>query len=317
MKILCIVSNREKQLREFFRAWRSPGDWDAVVLVESGADHELRDLDSPWPLYHFAGDEIERELGAASWIISRGDTALVSFAFLKAAQLGAEWILKLDDDCLPIDGAAPICAAHLAAMARPRCVSTCDLRVRGLPYRNAGQMRSLLNCGLWQGVPDLGAPEGLVAQERPYLPPPGNWLAHPRQRLPLCGMNLFFHRSLLPALYFGLQGRGQPYARFDDIWCGWIFQRAAEHCRVPWSFGAPHIYHSRASDPFANLQREAPGIALNESLWERIDRIALTASELPGAVREIALDLVRDDEPYLSRLGHALDLWVEEVDGRR
>jgi hypothetical protein len=39
---------------------------------------------------------------------------------------------------------------------------------------------------------------------------------------PMCGMNLAFDRALIgPAMYFGLQGEGQPIGRYDDMWAGW------------------------------------------------------------------------------------------------
>lgn len=39
---------------------------------------------------------------------------------------------------------------------------------------------------------------------------------------PMCGMNLAFDREMIgPAMYFGLQGEGQPLGRYDDMWAGW------------------------------------------------------------------------------------------------
>jgi reversibly glycosylated polypeptide/UDP-arabinopyranose mutase len=38
----------------------------------------------------------------------------------------------------------------------------------------------------------------------------------------MCGMNLALDRALIgPAMYFGLQGEGQPIGRYDDMWAGW------------------------------------------------------------------------------------------------
>jgi hypothetical protein len=318
MKALCIVSNREKNLRDFFRCWQECGDWDFVVLVEDNQTVQMHELDCPWPLHHFARGDMENDLGDDAWIISQGDTARVSYAFLKAAELGAEWLLKLDDDCLPIAPyAARLCEQHLRAMNRPRVQSTCDIRVRGLPYRNAGELRSRLNVGLWTDVPDLGAPEGLhptpvygATGGTFYQPPLGNQLAHPAARYPMCGMNLFFHASLLPAVYFGLQGKGWPYRRFDDIWAGWVFQQIAAHLGIAWSYGEPFIRHSRASDPFKNLVAEAPGIGLNETLWLRIDSIELTAVDVAGCAAQIGDDLATDSDPYVSKLGEALKVWT-------
>ncbi len=39
---------------------------------------------------------------------------------------------------------------------------------------------------------------------------------------PMCGMNLAFDRHAIgAAMYFGLQGEGQPLGRYDDMWAGW------------------------------------------------------------------------------------------------
>lgn len=334
MKALVIPTIRSKHLHEFLCAWHDAGDWDLVVLVEGNATRTFNPR-GRWPIEHVSRAEIEADLGPRAWIISQGDSACRCFGFLKAVELGAEWILNLDDDCLPagvggqrpetrdaqassfltsdLRPPAPICAAHLAAMQFPLCQSPAgELRTRGLPYRNRGELRSLLNMGLWSGVPDVDGPQGLLQFDRPpYEPPAGSTLAHPAARYPLCGMNLFFHRSLLPALFFPLMGTGQPYKRFDDIWAGWIFQRVAQQCGIAWSFGEPHIFHSRASDPFKNLIAEAPGIELNERFWERINAIELTARDVAGATSQIAADLAGDELSYLRDVGRALAVWVE------
>lgn len=309
MKALVIPSNRADQLDEFFAAWEASGqaDWDVVILSE---DSETRRMQPrcPWPLHHFAHDDMDERLGDDAWIISKGDSARRCFGFLIACELGAEWILTLDDDCRPWPATGPICAAHLAAMRFTQCQPTAGMRTRGLPYRNLGEIQSLLNMGLWCNVADVDGPAGLLSQPF-FTPPTGRQLAHPRARYPLCGMNLFFRADLTPALYFPLMGRGQPFRRFDDIWCGWIFQKLAEHLSIPWSFGEPWIEHVRASDPFANLIKEAPGITANETLWQQVDALKLTAGSLAGAVVELGAGLATSSDSYLSRLGLALETW--------
>jgi reversibly glycosylated polypeptide/UDP-arabinopyranose mutase len=51
---------------------------------------------------------------------------------------------------------------------------------------------------------------------------------------PMCGMNLAFDRALIgPAMYFGLQGEGQPIGRYDDMWAGWCSKVGAGGRRLP------------------------------------------------------------------------------------
>lgn len=311
---LVIPSNRADQLDEFLAAWEGSGqaDWDAVVLVE---DNPIKDMEPrcPCPLHHFAHDDVERRLRDAAWIVSRGDSACRCFGFLAACELGAEWILTLDDDCRPWPASGRICAAHRAAMQFEQCQPTAGMRTRGMPYRNLGQLESRLNMGLWCNVADVDGPAGLMPQ--PYFTPPtGTRLAHPRQRYPLCGMNLFFAAELTPLLYFPLMGDGQPYRRFDDIWAGWIFQKLAAHLGIAWSFGEPFIEHVRASDPFANLAKEAPGIVRNELIWQQIDAPELRAATPYAAAAELAGELARSADGHLSQLGRALAIWAKLAD---
>ena len=311
MKALVIPSNRAQCLDSCLLAWERSGqaDWDFVVLSEDSDTKQMQPK-CAWALHRYSHTEVRNRLGDDAWIISRGDSARRCFGFLMARELGAKWILTLDDDCHPVQGAAPICAAHLEAMrSHAVCRPTAGMRTRGLPYRNLGKLESQLNMGLWRGNADVDGPAGLTPQ--PYFTPsPGSTLANPRLRYPLCGMNLFFHVSLVPALYFPLMGDGQPYRRFDDIWAGWIFQKLAEHCGIAWSYGEPWIEHTRASDPFANLVKEAPGIVVNETMWQRISDVRLTAKDLACAVSEMANELAGDRDAYVARLGRALAVWA-------
>lgn len=318
MKALVIPSNREGCFRRFMTAWQETGagDWQEVVLVEDSDQRQFAiDPSWPWPVHSFSHAEIGQRLGKDAWIISRGDSARRCFGFLVAAQdLRADYILTLDDDCYPVAGVPPICAAHLAAMrSHSVCQPTAGMRTRGLPYRNLGQIESKLNMGLWRGNADIDGPTGLMPQ--PYfVPPPGSTLANPQCRYPICGMNLFFSADLLPTMYFPLMGDGQPYRRFDDIWWGWIFQRLAQHCRIAWSFGEPWIEHMRASDPFRNLVAEAPGIVENETFWERVNAVNLTETTLAGAVAELAAGFQGDARCYFRDLGRAIAVWLRLTD---
>src|SRR5207244_1186593 len=87
----------------------------------------------------FSWEEIERELPEPG-IISRQDSAIRSFGFWKAWQLGCEVICTLDDDCWPLLRRPYLVAGHEKNLFRtPRWASTVPgLRVRGLPYRNVG-----------------------------------------------------------------------------------------------------------------------------------------------------------------------------------
>jgi hypothetical protein len=104
-------------------------------------------------------------------------------------------------------------------------------------------------------------------------------------------------------------GAGQPFARFDDIWCGIIAKRVMDHLRWPMSVGEPKVEHRRASDPFKNLVKEAPGIAANETFWEAVPT-AFASDTAAGCMREVAVAFLKLDDPYMKRLGEALVVWL-------
>lgn len=313
-KILVIPSCREVSLRDFLRAWDGVGDWDELIVVEDGP---TRTFDLPDSVGHYAWDDIARTLGEDAWIISRRDSAIRSFGFLMAYRAGADLIATLDDDCFPgvRGGGMPICTAHARAMEQPRWVESIPgMRTRGLPYRNLGKLRAAANVGLWSDVPDLDAVQTLAGHPNAsggFRPPAGSRLVPAGQYFPLCGMNLAFLRAAAPLFYFPLMGDGSPYRRFDDIWCGILAKKAMDHLGWHVSVGEPVVRHVRASDPMVNLVKEAPGIARNETLWEEVDRIPLTAREPAACMAELSDALARDgSDEYARTLGRALGAWA-------
>lgn len=319
MDILVVPTIREASIRRFLDEWQGVGTWDAIVVIEDNPTKTfaLGDIEN---LHHYSWAEIENDLGENRWIISRRDSAIRSYGFLIAYRMGAERIHTLDDDCYPREG-ADACRAHVEQLTNQPLWTTSvpGLRVRGLPYRNFGTRSDVkLNMGLWTNCPDL---DGIQALSRPDLgegwTPPENFArVMPSGYFPLCGMNVAFARELTPLMYFPLMGEGQPFRRFDDIWCGVIMKRVCDHLRYAVSVGPPLVHHDRASDAFANLVREAPGVAAHESFWQTIDEIPLTGSTPCECLRELGRELATHEDEYLARLGRALELWSGLFDGQ-
>lgn len=116
--------------------------------------------------------------------------------------------------------------------------------------------------------------------------------------LPFCGMNVMVHRDALPYLYFAPMGpdalpcegcdEGKiahgPHAdgsccphckgkfselnRFADIWCGILLKRQLDSLGWAMYTGASTVIHTRASDPFKNVEQERLGIEWNEWAWQ-------------------------------------------------
>lgn len=307
-----------------FAAWHEAwlpyfGPDDELIVVED-SPHKTIDARTE---HHYSHAEIAELLGDASWIISRRDGAVRCFGFLIAWFGGHELVVTLDDDCLPTEcfASRTIGQAYREAMYHVGWQeSVYGLRTRGIPYRDLGSVQSFLHMGLWSNVPDLDAIcelHAIGSGKSPggFAPPGGRRIVNDRQFFPMCGMNLAFRRELIPAMYFPLMGEGQPFGRFDDIWAGVISQRICRHLRLPVSVGEPHVEHSRASDPFVNLKKEAPGVAVHEYLWRIVDECQFDGSDALDSVQELSSHLRCQADEYVIRLGEALAVWASLFSG--
>ncbi len=310
-KILVVPSIRENCFNDFLKAWQDTGDWNHLILIE---DNTTKTFSNPYG-DHYSWKEIDETLGEDSWIISRRDSAIRSFGFLMAYQMGAEYILTLDDDCYPYDN-KPIFQSHIDQMNSYHrwTTSVPNMRTRGLPYQNLGKLDTVVaNMGLWSNIPDLDAVQSLndipFATKGDYEPPKGNRIIPSGQYIPLCGMNYCFHHSVAALSYSPLMGKHSPYARFDDIWQGIIFKKVIDHLGLHISVGEPFISHQRASNIFTNLVKEAPGIKANETFWETIDDIILDTVDPVSSVHKIGTILEINKDEYIAQLGKALQIW--------
>ena len=311
---LVIPSCRSDRFASFLRAWGANRFWDVLVVVEDGPSRSL----VTGTAHHYSWKEIDERLGDRSWIISRGDSAIRSFGFWMAYQLGCEHIVTLDDDCHPIPG-QDLLAAHIAALhATPRWAeSVLGVRTRGLPYGDLGLLPNvMLNVGFWVGVPDFDAPQQLVSGVvTDFTPPEDNRVLARGQYVPICGMNLCFRREFTPLAYFPLQGNGWPYRRFDDIWFGIIAKKICDHLGWQIGMGRPWVSHTRASDVYQNLVKEAPGIGFNEEFWRIIDAVDLGGADTATAtMHRVGQVLAAEKTEYLQALGAAIQIWAGSFD---
>lgn len=307
-----IPSIRPNQLTEFFSAWGDKGGWHDVIVVEDNAERTF-DLGNV-ARHHFSHKEIDETLGTDSWIVSRKDSAIRSFGFLQAYNLGADRVITLDDDCRPHkDGyKTTLVGDYEASLDHPVWVeSVPGRRTRGLPYKNRGRVPDVMaGFGFWSNVCDDDAVCALANDPGYFEPPKGARLLPHGQFTPVCGMSLYFKREFAPLAYFPLMGEGQPYRRFDDIWFGVTSKHIADHLGWKISAGGPVIEHVRASNVFKNLTAEAPGIAANEHYWEAVVSVKLTEATAVGCVKELGEKLQNSDDVYVRKWGAALVLWT-------
>lgn len=173
--------------------------------------------------------------------------------------------------------------------------------------------------GLWLNVPDYDAPTQLAKPNERNFRHVDCVLTVPSGSLyPMCGMNLAFDRKIIgPAMWFGLMGRGQPLGRYDDMWAGWCSKVVCDHLGLGVKTGKPFIWHSKASDPLANLEREFKGIMWQEAMVDFFRRVELPreATTASQAYAALARELRRSDlpkiDPYFLRVAEGMETWLE------
>lgn len=192
-----------------------------------------------------------------------------------------DMFLTLDDDCLPIAKTDPI-ADHIEALGRRwplSWMSTTDhkLYMRGFPYGVRAEAEAIVSHGLWSNNPDFDAPSELtygdvLRRNNLRLEVGNHWFKGPIPRgvfAPICGMHVAFKREALPHYYHCPVESFPGAERFDDIWMGLNLKKQIDampgKCIVS---GCAVVEHTRASNPFVNLEREAVGIKINETLWK-------------------------------------------------
>lgn len=216
-------------------------------------------------------------------LFSDHNPACRNLGFYWAATRGVshfDVFLTLDDDCLPIEGTDPI-QEHLDALARRwplSWFSTTDsfAYMRGMPYGVRSEAEAIVSHGLWANNPDWDAPTELqersLSQQHPEFEiATQHWYTGPIPKgvlYPHCGMHVALKREALPFYFHCPVEKFAGAERFDDIWMGLYLKKAVDampgKCIVS---GCSVINHTRASDPFRNLAKEAIGIPINESLW--------------------------------------------------
>jgi hypothetical protein len=332
---ICIPTSRPERIPTFLEMWTPILHSDvaedrqiSLFIHEDRKESTLTELVQPpgVRLVVTCQAEINTILGSHEWIIPRNSGACRSFPMYLAWKAGCDFIVTLDDDCHPERlGSGDFIKTHLAAFELDRWFRTIgDADARGVPYGERGSLPVLLNHGLWTDVPDLDAPTSLQHQKKPIsvvlracreVVPPGQWFT-------LCGMNVCYRRAAIPAAYNLLMG--QAYGgidRFDDIWSGLFLKKIADHLGLYITSGVPFVRHSRASDPFVNLRKEALGIHLHEYFWRHIaaaelhgvQSIAASYRELALCVRAFPTACPEAPCPpnYFEHLAEAMGCWLE------
>ena len=246
-------------------------------------------------------------------IIPRRTDCIRSFGFWLAYQWDADYVITLDDDCLPLDGmrATEFIDSHINALSyhHDKWVwTTKDHKSRGVPYGNTFTTETLVNMGFWRGVTDHDAVSQLVYGEEdlePNImsPVPGGVF------FPMCGMNLSFKRAAIPMMYFLLMGKGERFDRFGDIWCGLFAKKISDHLGYAMSSGTPSVHHERASNVWNNFDKEHSGLPVNEEFWQVVDKIRLKKNSITACYVELAQGLKGKVNKDIDKIADAMMAW--------
>ena len=317
-KVAIVVPTiRESSITDFLAAWQQEFRDCTVVVVEDNAERTFQIGGAN--IQHYCHQDIERDLGESAWIIPRKTDCVRSYGYFKAWQLQPDMMITLDDDCYPNEGQTDFVATHWARLNRAgetgAWVSTLDgIIPRGVPYEPQNTQRRrpcILNHGLWNNVPDFDAPTQMLHMRYPrelswtdQTIPVGSYF-------PMCGMNVAIRPEAIPAFYFLLMGLEKyGFDRFGDIWAGVILKKIADHLGYSINSGSPAIKHLRASNVWANLRKEAPGLGINETFWVNVDAIALRGSTFRECYREVANGL-KLEGAYWDTLRKAMLTWTD------
>jgi reversibly glycosylated polypeptide/UDP-arabinopyranose mutase len=179
-----------------------------------------------------------------------------------------EYIITLDTDVEPIGDPIHDHIKALKKIVPISWMSTASDYMRGFPYGVREEARVMLSHGVWEGNYDWDAPSQLTKGHTTVeffkgAMPKGIFF-------PICGMNLAFRREALPYIYFAPVGQYKGAERFDDIWMG--LEVVKDFARLGWACvsGYAKVEHTRASNVFTSLEKEAVGIRKNEEYWQGI-----------------------------------------------
>lgn len=282
----CVLpTNRPERFQTFAEAW-GPLFRKHEVKV-----HVVQDLPRTDARISLEGAQIYSwaHLGDRR-LFPTGTDMVRSFGFQMAWADGSDYILSLDDDVLP---EGDVFAAYERAFTRGApcspyfdvgMLTTYNGQMRGFPYREREPKTVAIQYGGWSGVLDYDAPTQLaVVKEHedfhPVVAPVPRGAA-----VTGCIMNAAWRREYTP-LMWQLPMLGGLYNRFGDIWSGLFAKKVLDHLGdVMVINGEASVRHERASDPIVSLGREAPGIPVNEHLW---DALHVEGETISNSYREV------------------------------
>lgn len=309
-----VPSNRPDRLAEFLAAWKPLFDQYDVAL------HLVIDSADGVSAAPGAKGTIDSWTSIPDWVPRRTDM-IRSWGIYRAWIQGSDYVLSLDDDVRPLGDLFAayekvfVSGAPVSPFLDVGALTSSGLQMRGFPYKDRVKQPVQVQYGGWSGVLDYDAqtqltdPRGFEEFAPLDVPVPRG------AGVTGCAMNMAWQHDFSPAMWQlpMLDGR---YNRFGDIWSGLFAKKTLDWmnqgCVVN---GHAQVLHERASDPNVNLQRELPGIPVNETLWDMLKVDENTVGEnLVSVYRSVTDSAIRQfatfDAGYANWFTQCRDQWL-------
>jgi hypothetical protein len=315
--MIVVIPNHLPTL-DFLKEWEELKHCKIIVVQDIGDKPEIPD---GFDVKIYDHKDIEKDLGKNTWIIPSRTSACRSYGYYKAYQQGDEFIATLDNDCFPetedywIDG-------HLQNLTKKvtlgweSSIPDSNLPTRGFPYKIRDNSEVVLSHGLWSNVPDFDGIDMLKQPNTRFNRCLTNKIIPQYNYYPMCGMNLAWKREITPLMYFGIFGPDWKIDQYDDIWAGIFSKKILDHLGKAVISGYPSVEHRKQSNAFINLEKQAPGLMLNEELWQMIDEVKLTKENPVECYKElldkIQIETKTEKKDYLLKYIKATKIWLSK-----
>jgi hypothetical protein len=309
-----VPTNRPEQFSVFLEAWEDLFVKHDVYLIVVQDSPEHMDIMLPC------------EGEAHTWSSIKADGIPHKTDMIRSWGIYRAWItgrysdytLTLDDDTRPdsdifeayqrvfTEGA--VCSEYLDVGS----LTSYGKPLRGFPYRDRERKPVAVQYGGWNGVLDYDAPTQLAGVEDVEMFCP---VVVPVPRgVPVTGciMNACWRTQYAPIMWQLPLFEGR-YNRFGDIWAGLFAKKTLDATGdVMVINGEASVRHERASNAWANLERETPGIPVNEDIWGKL--AAYGGGDLLDVYRRVTdsahnyFDMI--DPAYATHFKRSRDEWL-------
>ena len=258
MIAIVVPTIRPESYKKFFDAW--------VRLIDKHDCALIKVVDGENPTA--AGKTVKEIMGKYSDLIYNFNDGIrnLGFAYVIKYDPTVDIIITLDDDVEPLGDTIQDHVNALEKKVPVSWLSTASEYTRGFPYGIRDEAEVVLSHGVWEGVKDWDAPTQLIRGN-----PDASFYRGPIPKgvfYPMCAMNLAFKRKMIPYMYQAPMGNKVGIDRFADIWSGIESKKIIDVKGWAVVSGYSTVKHTRASNVFANLQKEAKGLAMNENYGE-------------------------------------------------